>query len=411
MRNQRNAHASPRGKEARAPRATAVGEEEGGTRAFPFTAVMNQDELKLALLLNVVDPRIGGCLALGDRGAGKSAAVKGLVELLPSIDVVQGDDFNSHPSDPSQMGPQALERFNSGGREPLDRAKKRAPFVEVPLGATEDRVCGTIDVEQALTMGRKAFQPGLLAKANRGVLFVDEVNLLDDSIVDLLLDSAASGVNSVEREGVSVTHPARFILVGAGSPSEGDLRPQLLDRFGMSARVYTVTDTAKRLELAKNLLQFDSDPSAFSQLYQEDQAQLATSISLAQERVDSITIPREARLGISRICSQLDLDGLRGDIVTTRATAALAALEGREEASIDDIRRVAPPCLRHRMRKDPLSGIDNGFFVERAFAQVFLGEDLPDPQPPGPSGQEPSNQESQQDYRPGAWSGLPTRRK
>lgn len=355
-----------------------IGEEESETvDTFPFTAVMNQDELKLALLLNVVDPRIGGCLALGDRGCGKSAAVRGLVELLPRIEVVHNDDFNSSPDDPSLMGPVALEKFRKNGNQKLDCVTKRAPFVEVPLGATEDRVCGSIDVETALTEGKKAFVPGLLARANRGVLFVDEVNLLDDSLVDLLLDAAAGGRNSVEREGVSVSHPSQFILVGAGSPTEGDLRPQLLDRFGMSARVYTVTDPSRRVQLTRELSEFRADPEGFYHKYKPQQDELKQRLEEATQMLPSVQMERELRLNIARLCATLDLDGIRGDLVTVRAATALAALEERTEVTEDDVRRVAPPCLRHRMRKDALSTIDNGFLVEQAFAKIFLGESLP----------------------------------
>lgn len=394
------------GKQARrTPRAVAQGEErteDDCSDAFPFTAVMNQDELKLALLLNVVDPRIGGCLALGDRGCGKSAAVNALIDLLPRIEVTLNDDFNSSPSDPSAMGPDALERFRADSNQPLPSTTRRAPFVEVPLGATEDRVCGSIDIEKALSEGRKAFVPGLLARANRGVLFVDEVNLLDDSLVDLLLDAAAGGRNTVEREGISISHPAKFILVGAGSPTEGDLRPQLLDRFGMSARVYTVTDPSRRVQLTRELSEFRQDPVSFMEKYKPQQDELKQRLERASGMVESVTMKRELRLGISRLCSVLNLDGIRGDLVTVRAATALAALEQRMEVNEDDVRRVAPPCLRHRMRKDALSTIDNGFYVEQVFSKVFLDETLPDPEP-----QQQEKKDEQNEKKPGAWTGVP----
>lgn len=227
---------------------------------FPFTRIQGQEEMKLALLLNVVDPNIGGVLIMGDRGTAKSVAVRAVAQLLPEIDVVADDPFNSSPTDAKLMGPDALQRFRAG--EKLPAARIRTPLVELPLGATEDRICGTIDIEKALTEGVKAFEPGLLAKANRGILYVDEVNLLDDHLVDVLLDSAASGWNTVEREGISISHPARFILVGSGNPEEGELRPQLLDRFGMHAQIGTVKDPELRVQIVAERSTFDEDPAS-----------------------------------------------------------------------------------------------------------------------------------------------------
>ena len=210
---------------------------------FPFTAIVGQEEMKLALLLNVIDPFIGGVMIMGDRGTGKSTTIRALADLLPEIDVVAGDPFNSHPSDPDLMSEELRQEFLAN-QVTFPVSTKKVPMVDLPLGATEDRVCGTIDIEKALAEGVKAFEPGLLAKANRGILYVDEVNLLDDHLVDVLLDSAASGWNTVEREGISIRHPARFVLVGSGNPEEGELRPQLLDRFGMHAEIRTVKEPA-----------------------------------------------------------------------------------------------------------------------------------------------------------------------
>ncbi|EDV18429.1 hypothetical protein TRIADDRAFT_9696, partial [Trichoplax adhaerens] len=207
---------------------------------FPFTAIIGQEEMKLALILNVIDPRIGGVMIMGDRGTGKSTTIRAVADLLPEIEVVANDGFNSSPTDFELMGEEVKMAFLRN--EELEITKKKVPMIDLPLGATEDRVCGTIDIEKALTEGVKAFEPGLLAKANRGILYVDEVNLLDDHLVDILLDSAASGWNTVEREGISIKHPARFVLVGSGNPEEGELRPQLLDRFGMHAEIRTVRD-------------------------------------------------------------------------------------------------------------------------------------------------------------------------
>lgn len=336
---------------------------------FPFTAIVGQEEMKLALLLNVIDPKIGGVMIMGDRGTGKSTTIRALADLLPEIDVVADDPFNSHPNDPELMGDSVRQMIDQGAEIPV--VKKKVIMVDLPLGATEDRVCGTIDIEKALSEGVKAFEPGLLAKANRGILYVDEVNLLDDHLVDVLLDSAASGWNTVEREGISIRHPARFVLVGSGNPEEGELRPQLLDRFGMHAEIRTVKEPALRVQIVEQRTEFDREPISFLQQHQSEQDALQQKIVDAQERLKTVTLDYELRVKISQMCAELDVDGLRGDIVTNRAAKALAALEGRTDATVDDIRRIAPLCLRHRLRKDPMESIDSGYKVEKVFAQVF----------------------------------------
>jgi len=261
------------------------------------------------------------------------------------------------------------QRLEHGEQLPLE--KRQVPMVDLPLGATEDRLCGTIDIEKALSEGVRAFEPGLLAKANRGLLYVDEVNLLDDHLVDVLLDSAASGWNTVEREGVSVRHPARFVLIGSGNPEEGELRPQLLDRFGMSVEVRTVRDPQLRVQVVDQRTAFDDDPEGFSVQVQEIQDGLQARVVEAQQRLPQVEIDEDLRLRISAVCGELDVDGLRGDIVTNRAARALAAFEGRTEVSEDDVARVAACCLRHRLRKDPLETIDSGDRVVKVFCRVF----------------------------------------
>lgn len=325
--------------------------------------------MKLALLLNIIDPKIGGVMIMGDRGTGKSTTIRALADLLPEIEVVADDPFNSHPRDPELMGDSARHLLEQNAEIPV--ARKKVMMVDLPLGATEDRVCGTIDIEKALSEGVKAFEPGLLAKANRGILYVDEVNLLDDHLVDVLLDSAASGWNTVEREGISIRHPARFVLVGSGNPEEGELRPQLLDRFGMHAEIRTVKEPALRVQIVEQRTQFDQDPMPFLENCQAAQEALQLRIVEAQERLKSVQIDYDLRVKISQVCSELDVDGLRGDIVTNRAAKALAAFENRTEVTLDDIRRIAPLCLRHRLRKDPMESIDSGYKVEKVFAQVF----------------------------------------
>ena len=336
---------------------------------FPFTAIVGQEEMKLSLLLNVIDPKIGGVMIMGDRGTGKSTAIRALADLLPEIEVVAGDPFNSHPSDPDLMSDEVKQKLEK--QLPLEIVKKKVQMVDLPLGATEDRVCGTIDIEKALSEGVKAFEPGLLAKANRGILYVDEVNLLDDHLVDVLLDSAAGGWNTVEREGISIRHPAQFVLVGSGNPEEGELRPQLLDRFGMHAEIHTVKEPDLRVRIVEQRAEFDSAPAAFCDKYHPEQEALQNKIVQAQQLLPQVNIDYDLRVKISEICSELDVDGLRGDIVTNRAAKAIAAFEGRTDVTIDDIRRVIVLCLRHRLRKDPLESIDSGYKVDKSVARVF----------------------------------------
>ncbi|MEH2284000.1 MAG: magnesium chelatase ATPase subunit I [Nostoc sp.] len=342
---------------------------------FPFTAIVGQEEMKLALLLNVIDPKIGGVMIMGDRGTGKSTTIRALADLLPEISVVANDPFSSDPSDPDLMSDEVRQLLEQGAEIPV--AQKKVQMVDLPLGATEDRVCGTIDIEKALSEGVKAFEPGLLAKANRGILYVDEVNLLDDHLVDVLLDSAASGWNTVEREGISIRHPARFVLVGSGNPEEGELRPQLLDRFGMHAEIHTVKEPALRVQIVEQRADFDQNPPVFLENYKPQQEALQEQIVNAQQLLPEVKIDYDLRVKISEVCSELDVDGLRGDIVSNRAAKALTAYEGRTEVTVDDIHRVITLCLRHRLRKDPLESIDSGYKVAKVFSRIF-GVELPE---------------------------------
>lgn len=336
---------------------------------FPFTAIIGQQEMKLALVLNVIDPKIGGVMIMGDRGTGKSTTVRALVDVLPQIQVVANDPFNSHPSDPELMSDEVRQRLRQQQR--LSVVNVPVCMVDLPLGATEDRVCGTIDLERALTEGIKAFEPGLLAKANRGILYVDEVNLLDDHLVDVLLDAAASGWNTVEREGISVSHPSRFILIGSGNPEEGELRPQLLDRFGMHAQVGTVKEPELRVQIVEERAKFDHDPTSVREQYALAQSELKQKIDRARERLSKVSLDYHFRVNIAKTCATLNIDGLRGDIVTNRAARALAAFEGRDRVTAKDIFTVIPLCLRHRLRKDPMESIDSGLLVRDTFSQVF----------------------------------------
>ena len=343
--------------------------EKQARHVFPFTAIVGQEEMKLALILNVIDPKIGGVMIMGDRGTGKSTTVRALVDLLPEIQVVVNDPFNSDPEDPELMSQEVREKKQKN--ETLETTVRKIAMVDLPLGATEDRVCGTIDIEKALTEGVKAFEPGLLAKANRGILYVDEVNLLDDHLVDVLLDSAASGWNTVEREGISISHPARFILVGSGNPEEGELRPQLLDRFGMHAQIGTVKEANLRVKIVEQRAQFDESPSVLRNQYLQSQTELAEKINAARQLRNQVEMEYDLRMKVSQVCSELNVDGLRGDIVTNRASQALAAFEQRVKVTPEDIFRVIPLCLRHRLRKDPLESIDSGDKVREVFKKIF----------------------------------------
>ena len=329
--------------------------------------------MKLALLLNVIDPRIGGVMIMGDRGTGKSTTIRALADLLPAIEVVEGDPYNSSLEDPDLQSNDVRERIDSGSD--IQKGEKQVPMIDLPLGATEDRLCGTIDIEKALSEGVRAFEPGLLAKANRGLLYVDEVNLLDDHLVDVLLDSAASGWNTVEREGISIRHPARFVLVGSGNPEEGELRPQLLDRFGMHAEIRTVKDPILRVKVVEERTSFDQSPESWIENYEAQQEELRTKIVDAQNLLSSVELEYDLRVKISEVCSRLDVDGLRGDIVTNRAAKAYAAYNQRTKVTVDDIATIITLCLRHRLRKDPLETIDSGDKVSKIFKEIFEIED------------------------------------
>jgi len=330
--------------------------------------------------------------------------VRAVAELLPEIDVVKDDPFNSHPSDLSKMGPWALDRVKSGEQTPLPATKVKTPLVELPLGATEDRICGTIDIEKALGEGIKAYEPGLLARANRGILYVDEVNLLDDGLVDVVLDAAAGGLNTVEREGISIRHPAKFIMIGSGNAAEGELRPQLLDRFGLSVDVRTMGDVAARSAMVRDRMNYEADPLGFCASVEAEQQELRDKLTKATDALKSVEVPREVRLKISEMCSLLGVDGIRGDITTNRAARALAALEGRAEVSLDDVKRVSGMCLNHRLRKDVLDTIDGGAKVALAWRRVT---DPARAEREAKAAAEKAAADAAASKKAGSWGGLP----
>jgi magnesium chelatase subunit I len=333
--------------------------------AFPFSAIVGQDEMKTALLIAAVDPTIGGVLVFGDRGSGKSTAVRGLAALLPKMRAVAGCAYACAP-EAERLCPDCEARRDAG---PLKIVTVPVPVVDLPLGATEDRVVGALDLERALARGEKAFEPGLLARANRGFLYIDEVNLLEDHLVDLLLDVAASGENVVEREGLSIRHPARFVLVGTGNPEEGELRPQLLDRFGLSVEVKTPDDLPTRIEVVRRRDAFERDSAAFIAKWKAQDARLRRQIERARTALSDVVVTDAALERVATLCMALGTDGLRGELTLMRAARALAALGGDQQVQDKHIRAVAPSALRHRLRRNPLDDAGSTVRVARAVTE------------------------------------------
>lgn len=329
---------------------------------FPFSAIVAQDEMKQALLLAAVEPALGGVMVFGDRGTGKSTAARALAALLPPIAAVEGCRFCCAPADAGTCPDPCTSKKT---------VKRAVPFVDLPLGATEDRVIGALDLERALRSGEKRFEPGLLAKAHRGFLYIDEINLLEDHLVDLLLDVAASGENLVEREGLSVRHKARFVLIGSGNPEEGELRPQLLDRFGLSVEVRTPQTLDARVEIMRRCAAHERDSEGFTQEWAAADAKIVRRIARGRTRLPSVVTPDEILYDASRLCMATKADGLRGELTLMRAARALAALDGADTVKRKHIIAVAPMALRHRLRRDVLDETGSTLRIERAIAEVF----------------------------------------
>lgn len=322
-------------------------------QVYPFTAIVGQERMKRALILNAVDMRIGGVLIRGERGTGKSTAARALAALLPEEDVIAGSPFNDDPARPDTWSDYARDRYSDGAEIPTERRRTR--FIDLPVSATEDRVVGTLDIEKAIQRGERHFDPGVLAAANRGILYVDEVNLLDDHVVDLLLDSAAMGVNVVEREGISFSHPARFILVGTMNPEEGDLRPQLLDRFALSTEVRGITDAAERMEILERHIAFETDPVAFCEGWQPQEDNLRERIAAARLIVDEVGYTRADLRLIAMMTSSMQIDGHRADLVILKAARAHAAFEGRRQLNRRDIAAAIELAIPHRLKRGPFA--------------------------------------------------------
>lgn len=336
---------------------------------FPFSAIVGQDDMKRALLIAAVDPGIGGVMVFGDRGTGKSTAVRALAALLPPMRATKGCAYHCDPDADAGACTEACPSRSAKGA--VKTEVWPTPVVDLPLGATEDRVVGALDLEQALTRGEKRFEPGLLAKAHRGFLYIDEVNLLEDHLVDLLLDVAASGENVVEREGLSVRHPARFVLIGSGNPEEGELRPQLLDRFGLSVDVKTPTELADRVAVVRQRDAFDRDPKAFAAAWAKKDAAVRERIVKARGSRGDVALPDEIVEHAAALCMKIGSDGLRGELTLIRAARAFAALEGAEAVTDAHLRAIAIPALQHRLRRNPLDDVGSAPRIERALAEMF----------------------------------------
>lgn len=332
---------------------------------FPFAAIVGQEDMKRAILVAAIDQGIGGVLAFGDRGTGKSTTIRALAALLPPMKVNQGCRYGCDPAAPDTWCPdcRALTTKPKAATVPV-------PVVDLPLGATEDRVVGALDLERALT-GSKVFEPGLLARANRGFLYIDEVNLLEDHLVDLLLDVAASGENVVEREGLSIRHPARFVLIGSGNPEEGELRPQLLDRFGLSVEVRTPTDLPTRIEVIKRRNAFDADPAGFLETWKKAQDKVRRRVTDARGRLGKVEVPDAVLESAAKLCMKLGTDGLRGELTLIRAARAIAALESEATISDAHLRLVSSMVLSHRLRRNPLDESAASTRVSRAVEEIL----------------------------------------
>lgn len=318
---------------------------------YPFTAIIGQEQMKQALILNLINPALGGVLIRGEKGTAKSTAVRGLTDLLEEVDVVQGCPFHCRPGHGELCQ-------DCAQKEELTTVPYRRRVVELPVSSTEDRVVGSLSMEQAIKKGEKVFEPGLLAQANGNILYVDEINLLDDHIVDVLLDSAAMGVNTVEREGVSYSHPARFVLVGTMNPEEGDLRPQLLDRFGLVVEIHGEQDVKVRSELIRRRMDYEKDPAEFCRVWEPEQKALQERVHLAQERLVHVLVPDSLYEDAAKIGVALQVDGHRSDITLLKAACTLAAYEGAQEVTHDHLIQVAPMVLTHRMRRQPFDTTD-----------------------------------------------------
>ena len=354
---------------------------------FPFTAIVGQERMRRALILNAVDTRIGGVLIRGERGTAKSTAARSLAALLPHVKVVQDCRFGCDPDKPSTWCTECKERASATKKLPVN--ERATPFINLPVSATEDRVVGTLDIEKAIQKGERHFEPGVLAGANRGLLYIDEVNLLDDHVVDILLDSAAMGVNTVEREGISFAHPARFILVGTMNPEEGDLRPQLLDRFALSVEIVGIREARERMSIMERNIAYERDPEAFRAQWLQKEEELSKQIAKARELVDQVKYTSRDLLSIAALTASLNVDGHRADMVILKAARAEAAFEGRTKINDHDIALAAELALPHRIKRTPFQQAEMTTEQLQERIEQLAGQSMP--------GEEEDESESQQD--------------
>lgn len=354
---------------------------------FPFTAIVGQERMRRALILNAVDTRIGGVLIRGERGTAKSTAARSLAALLPRVKVVQDCRFGCDPDKPSTWCTECKERASAAKKLPV--AERATPFINLPVSATEDRVVGTLDIEKAIQKGERHFEPGVLAGANRGLLYIDEVNLLDDHVVDILLDSAAMGVNTVEREGISFAHPARFILVGTMNPEEGDLRPQLLDRFALSVEIVGIREARERMSIMERNIAYERDPEAFRAQWLQKEEDLSNQIAKARELVDQVKYTSRDLLSIAALTASLNVDGHRADMVILKAARAEAAFEGRTKINDHDIALAAELALPHRIKRTPFQQAEMTTEQLQERIEQLAGQSMP--------GEEEDESESQQE--------------
>ena len=333
------------------------------TSDYPFSAIVGQNTMKQSLILTAIDPLIGGVLVFGERGTGKSTIVRSLTALLPEIKSIKGCPYNCEILNKSC--PHCSEIFVN------KIEKKSTPIIDLPLGSTEDRVVGSLNLEVALSEGKKSFEPGLLAYANRGYLYIDEVNLLEDHIVDLLLDVSASGENLIEREGLSIKHDSKFVLVGSGNPEEGELRPQLLDRFGLSVEVKSPTELEERIEVIKRRTKFDEKDKDFLDFWEKEDSKLRRRIIRARKKLLDIKVSNNILENCAKLCLALGSDGLRGELTLIRASKAQASFENKDSVEIPHLRKVALICMGHRLRKDPLDDVGSNIRIERTIEEIL----------------------------------------
>ncbi len=339
-------------------------------RIYPFVSIVGQEKMKLALILNIINPSLGGVLIRGEKGTAKSTAVRSLAELLPERNQVEGCKFSCDPSNTECLCYKCSEKIRNN--DLLNITKSNMKVVDLPVSATEDRVVGTLDIEHAIKKGEKKFEAGILAQANRNILYVDEVNLLDDHVVDILLDSAAMGINTIEREGISFTHPAKFILVGTMNPEEGDLRPQLLDRFGLVVDVIGERDMSQRIEVIKRRLDFEKNPEEFSNSFSNEQLDLSEKIQKAIAILPKVTFEDELLEVTAKISTSLGVDGHRADIAMIKTAMTIAAYNGRENVLKDDLKEAATYVLPHRMRRRPFEDSEvNIYNIEEKIKEIM----------------------------------------